>query len=134
MWGPHTIDIFANSGNTKVRRFNTRYWNPFAEFVDAFTQHWGVDNNWLVPPIYSVFRTIKHLLVCKARGTLIVPMWHSVPYWPFIFYKHLVYGNYVTEVIEFKNTNGIYKKGTNDRSMFGAEPFYSPVLAVRFNA
>jgi hypothetical protein len=46
--------------------------------------------------------------------------------WPFIFDKHLVYRNYVTEVIEFKNTNGIYKKGTNDRSIFGAEPSYSP--------
>jgi hypothetical protein len=39
MWGPHTIDRFANSGNTKVRRFNSRYWNPSSESVDAFTQH-----------------------------------------------------------------------------------------------
>jgi hypothetical protein len=45
-------------------------------------------------------------------GTLIVPRWPSAPYWLFIFDKHLVYRNYVTEVIEFKNTHGIYKKGT----------------------
>jgi hypothetical protein len=38
MWGPHTIDRFANSENTEVRRFNSRYWNPSSESVDAFTQ------------------------------------------------------------------------------------------------
>jgi hypothetical protein len=54
MWGPHTIDRFANSANTKVRRFISRYWNPSSESVDAFTQHWGFDNNWFVPPIYRV--------------------------------------------------------------------------------
>jgi hypothetical protein len=51
---------------------------------------------------------------------------------PLLYKATDVYRNYVTEVIEFKNTNGIYKKGTNDRSIFGAEPSYSPVLAVGF--
>ena len=40
--------------------------------VDAFSQVWSAENNWLVPPINLVIRAIKHLVVCKARGTLIV--------------------------------------------------------------
>ena len=125
MWGPHTIDRFANSANTKVRRFISRYCNPSSESVDAFTQHWGFDNNWLVPPIYSVLWTIKHLFFCKARGTLIVPGWTSAPYWPlFLINIWFIEIRYWSDKIQ--NTNGIYKKGTNDRSIFGAEPFYSP--------
>ena len=85
MWGPHTIDRFANSGNTNVRKFNSRYWNPSSESADALTHYWGFDNNWFVPPIYSVLRTTIHLLLCKARETLIVPRWPSAPYWLFIF-------------------------------------------------
>ena len=99
-----------------------------------FTQNWSSDNNWLVPPIFCVMRAIKHLLFCKAEGTLIVPKWISAPYWPFIFDENLVYRSYVVDVLEFKNTRGIYVQGTNQNSIFGAEPFYSPVLVVRLKA
>lgn len=37
LWGPSTIDRFANLKNTKLPRFNSKYWNPGAEAVDAFT-------------------------------------------------------------------------------------------------
>ena len=40
-WGPFTIDRFASHKNTKTKRFNTLFWNPDCEAVDAFTQDWG---------------------------------------------------------------------------------------------
>ena len=84
-WGPHTVDRFASYYNTKLPRFNSRFWNPGSEAVDAFTCDWSEDNNWLCPPIYLIPRVIQHARNCRARGTLIVPEWLSAPFWPMLF-------------------------------------------------
>ena len=39
-WGPHTVDRFACSYNAKVSRYNSRFYQPGTEAVDAFTQNW----------------------------------------------------------------------------------------------
>ena len=54
MWGPHTIDRFANSFNHQLVRFNSRFGDPGAEAVDAFTCDWANENNWWCPPLYLV--------------------------------------------------------------------------------
>ena len=36
IWGPHTVDCFANFNNRKLTRFYSRFCNPDAEGVDAF--------------------------------------------------------------------------------------------------
>ena len=46
MWGPHTIDRFADVHNRQLERFNSLYWNPWSEAVDAFTCDWSKENNW----------------------------------------------------------------------------------------
>ena len=51
LWGPHTIDRFASFYNNKITRFNSKYWNPGCETIDAFTVDWKGENNWVVPPI-----------------------------------------------------------------------------------
>ena len=28
LWGPHTVDRFANTHNAQLERFNLRFWNP----------------------------------------------------------------------------------------------------------
>ena len=134
LWGPHTVDRFASSLNTKTEKFNSLFWNPGSSGVDCFTQDWKNDINWLVPPIYLVIRCIKHLIYCRAKGTLIVPKWKSAAFWPLIFSKGLIYQSYVKDVIEFRNTTGIYVKGSNDNTIFGSEPFLTPVLAVLLDA
>ncbi|CAG2253337.1 unnamed protein product [Mytilus edulis] len=134
LWGPFTVDRFASVMNNKTKRFNSLFWNPNAEAVDAFTQNWNGENNWLVPPIYSVIRTIKHLIYCKAKGSLIVPRWVSSPFWSYIFNKNLTYKAYVKDVLEFKETNRIYSKGSSPKCIFGTEKFLSTVLAVRLDA
>ena len=45
-WGPHTVDRFASSYTTKIVRFNSRFWNPGTEAVDALTVDWGGENNY----------------------------------------------------------------------------------------
>ncbi|XP_071148392.1 uncharacterized protein [Mytilus edulis] len=81
MWGPHTVDRFASNLNKKLPRFNSKFWNPGVEAVDALTQNWNNEVNWIVPPISVVCRAIRHLILCKARGTLIVPKWPSSSFW-----------------------------------------------------
>lgn len=131
LWGPFTVDRFANKSNTKLPRYNSLFWNTNTEAIDAFTQDWAGENNWLVPPLYSVLRVMKHMLACKAEGTLIVPRWSSSPFWPMIFRQKLVYQDYITDVIEFGNPEGIFIQGSNTNSLFGSDRFMSPVLAVR---
>lgn len=134
LWGPYSIDRFASSLNKKLPRFNSLFWDVNSEAVDTFTQNWYGENNWLVPPIFSVVRAIKHLVVCKTKGTLIVPKWVSASFWPMIFSRGMIYHFYVKDVIEFKNTVGIYTKGSNRNTIFGTEPFITPVIAVLLDA
>jgi hypothetical protein len=68
LWGKHTIDRFASSMNCKTDRFNSLFWNPGSDAVDAFTENWFGKYNWLVPLIYLVVRAIKHLVFLQRRG------------------------------------------------------------------
>ncbi|KAK2564505.1 hypothetical protein P5673_011948 [Acropora cervicornis] len=36
VWGPHTVDRFANFLNSWLPRFNSRYWNLDTEDIDCF--------------------------------------------------------------------------------------------------
>ena len=73
IWGPHTVDTFTCCYNTKLPRFNSRFFQPGSESVDAFCQNWTFTKTWLCPPICLIVRVSKHLALCQARGTLIVP-------------------------------------------------------------
>jgi hypothetical protein len=84
LWGPHTVDRFASPSNYKVRKFNSRFWCRGSYGVDAFCQDWSGENNYLCPPVSFIVYTLKRLLKCRGRGTLIVPKWPSAYFWPFI--------------------------------------------------
>ena len=56
IWGPHTVDRFADCHNCQLPRFNSRCWNPGAEAVDTFTTNWNGENNWWCPPVSLVSR------------------------------------------------------------------------------
>ncbi|CAC5391543.1 unnamed protein product [Mytilus coruscus] len=45
MWGPHTVDRFASNLNKQLPIFNSKFWNPGVEAVDAFTQNWKNEVN-----------------------------------------------------------------------------------------
>ena len=36
VWGPFTIDHFASAEDNKLERFNSLFWNPGTERVNAF--------------------------------------------------------------------------------------------------
>ena len=45
IYGPHSVDRFANHENRKMKRFNSVVWNPECEQVDAFSVSWAGENN-----------------------------------------------------------------------------------------
>ena len=59
LWGPYTVDRLACCYNAKLPRFNSRFFQPGSEAVDAFCQDWRFTNNWLYPPIY-VFGAVSN--------------------------------------------------------------------------
>ena len=79
LWGPFTLDRFADDKNAKLKKFNSKFWCPDdTSQVDAFTIGWENDNNYLVPKV------IKHLQSAKGQGTLVVLFWPSASFWFFL--------------------------------------------------
>ena len=76
-WGPHFVDRFACSYNTKLARCNSGFHQPGTEAVDAFTPDWKHENNWLLPRVSLIVRVINHLKLCKAEGSIVFPVWKS---------------------------------------------------------
>lgn len=52
--------------------------------VEAFTQDWSRDNNWLCPPVSLTVCAVRHLIACKGLGSLIIPEWPSSYFWTFV--------------------------------------------------
>ena len=135
-WGPHTVDRFASFYNAQLGRFNSRFWQPNTEAVDAFTQDWSVDNNWLCPPVALVVRTVKHLISCKGAGTLIIPEWPSSFFWPFVNPTTGTVKKFVKDWYVLPTTNPVFVAGRGHnlnpsyKSAFAAYPTFR-VLALR---
>ena len=85
LWGPFSIDRFANHYDTKLERFNSKFYVPNTEAVDAFLQNWSGVNNLFVLPVKDILRLLKRLEQTKnIIGTLIIPHWTSKAYWAVI--------------------------------------------------
>lgn len=129
-WGKPSIDRFACYYNTKLPRFNSKFFDESAEAIDAFSQFWGDDFNWLVPPIYLVPRVIDYLHMCKGSGILIVPLWKSATFWPFV--ADLLSGKQFGLQDQWQLGN-IFKQTKNKNSLFGSENWKSSSLAILLN-
>ena len=110
-WGPHTIDRFASSHNAQLGRFNSRFYDIGTEAIDVFTSNWLDDNNWLCPPVHLVCRVLHHARACGCSGTLIVPLWKSVPFWPILCPDGLIFAPFVQGVMELPNAGNLIIPG-----------------------
>jgi hypothetical protein len=84
LWGTHTIDRFADHQNSKCKRFNSRWWVPGTETVDAFTVEWKGENNWCVPPLELVPQTLKHAWETGGNASIVIPVWRTSWWWPWV--------------------------------------------------
>ena len=128
LWGPHTIDRFANQLNSQLSRFNSRWWCPNTEAVDAFTCDWGSDINWACPPPFLVPRCIRHAAKTCALGTLILPCWPSAPYWPLLYPDGQSTAGFVTDLKVFQASLHPVVPGGSGSSLPACD-----MLAIQFN-
>ena len=43
------------------------------------SQNWGYDNNnWLCPPVCLIVRVVRHMKLCRAQRTLVLPLWSQL--------------------------------------------------------
>ena len=61
IWGKHTVDRFSTHYNNHCRHFNSKWWVPGPEGINAFNQSWKNDNNWLVPPPNCIIECINKI-------------------------------------------------------------------------
>ena len=131
-WGHHTVDRFASYYNTQLPRFNSRFWNPGSEGVDAFTCDWRDENNWMCPPICLIPRTIRHASKCSASATLLVPQWPSAPFWPMLFPNGIDPANFVSDYVVIHKSEVVVHPGRLGSSLFKGAP-NTNFLALRLN-
>jgi hypothetical protein len=79
-FGPHSIDRFASDRSHQLPRYNTKYFSPKAEGLDAFSLNWAGDNNYLFPPPSLVGQAMYHASVCGADITIVYMQRFSRPY------------------------------------------------------
>ena len=115
-WGSYTVDRFATHYNTQCVRFNSPSWCPGTEAVDTFSQYWGREINWLVPPPSLISRVLNKMKRDQAYGTLILLEWKSVSFWPIIhshiglahFIKDLCYSSEGKNIVKSTGKNGVF--------------------------
>ena len=108
--------------NRQTERFNSRFWNPESEAVDAFTCNWGSEINWLCPPVHLINRVVQHAKKTNAQGTLIVPGWQSAPFWPVIFPDGYTPAKFVQKVQELPQREGLFIPQRSGAVLFKGVP------------
>lgn len=128
-FGPHIVDRFADVHNKQLDRFNSRFWSPGTEAVDSFTCNWEGENNWLCPPGYLIPRVILHAKKTNAYGTLIVPCWHSAPFWLILYPNGVTPAKFIQEVMELPQQEGLFLPQRSGAVLFKGVP-NTKVLAL----
>lgn len=134
MWGPFTCDLFANNHNHQVKKFYSKFVDSFTAGVDAFSFDWSQDNNWIVPPVRLISKTISHLMACKGKGVLVAPKWISSPFWSSIVDNNGCFKSFVKDYVEYKNPSRIFVRGSQRNSIFHEEKVSFSVVVLRIEA
>ena len=130
IWGKHTVDRFSSAYNKQCDSFNSRWWVPGTDGVDAFCQDWATDINWLVPPPRLVVQCIRKLEADRAKGSLIVPKWPSAAFWPCIVNADGSYKSFITDY-KILPRKGTVCPGKGNNGVFGKDPLPFNMLALR---
>ena len=81
LWGPHTIDRFASIATTQLPRYNSRFYDPMTQGVDALSQQdWAEHNNFVNPPFRLLPKVLAKVIQQKAYATVVAPLWPSQPW------------------------------------------------------
>jgi hypothetical protein len=101
--------------------------------IDGFTFDWSVDNNWLVPPVYLIAHTIKHI---RLYVKLVVPAsGNRLYFFPMLVCpKNSDFISIVKDYKEYKTPSIFFVRGSADNSVFSENKFISNVLVFHLDA
>ena len=68
LWGPLTIDLFADRMNTQLRNYVSCFLDPFAQATDAFQIPWSNLKGYCFPPFSLICRCLAKIR--KDQGTM----------------------------------------------------------------
>ena len=81
VWGRHTMDRFASMANHQTPQYNSRFWHPWSQGVDAFVQqNWKEHNNFVNCPFNLLPKVLNKIWQSKAIATVIAPWWPGRPW------------------------------------------------------
>lgn len=81
-FGPFSVDRFASQSSALLPRYNSRFHDPQAEAVDAFSVNWANELNFLHPPAGLIPRVLQKLRHDRAEAVLVAPLWTSAVWFP----------------------------------------------------
>ena len=124
-WGTMNVDRFASYKNSKCSRFNSKYLFPSTEAINAFSQDWSNEANWLVPP-----KCLTHFALSTSgtAGILMLPCWLSATFWPLLLEKQNRVINVIQDVVYLPST--VLEQGDYEGSFIGSKNFDSQVMAL----
>ena len=100
------------------------------QYVNAFSQDWSNEANWLVPPIYLLPKCLTHLALSTSgtTGILMLPCWPSATFWPLLFEKQNRFISIIQDVLYLPST--VLEQGDYEGSFIGSKNFDSQVMAL----
>ncbi|KAJ8911445.1 hypothetical protein NQ315_008331 [Exocentrus adspersus] len=81
-FGEPQIDCFASRANKKCNLYISWNRDPDSVTIDAFTVAWNNYFFYAFPPFSLILRVLKKIILEKAEGILVVPLWSAQPWYP----------------------------------------------------
>lgn len=82
VFGEIDIDLFASRLNAKADLYVSRYPEPEAYAIDAFTLDWSSKHLYIFPPFSLLPRILQKLMSDQGTAVLIAPIWTTQSFWP----------------------------------------------------
>jgi hypothetical protein len=127
-----TFDAFAATENALCKQFYSRFWCKDSSGVGALYFDWSEEFVWLVPPICLVAQALKHAQYCKSAGVVVIPVWRSAAFWPFVHdgssWKYEIF-----KILEYRRPTGFFRAGPDSNDVFTENSFNGDVLVLGFN-
>lgn len=93
-FGQPQVDLFASRINKKCLKYVSWHKDPDAFAINAFTLDWSVFFFYAFPPISVILKTLRKIILNKATGIVVVPLWETQPWFP--VYLRLLVSNTIT--------------------------------------
>ena len=113
--------------------FYSRYWNTKSIGIDAFSVDWSGINGWFVPPVCLLLRVLLYMKQCSAHGTVVIPLWRSASFWPFLCPDGVGFIENVVDFVYLPTNKAYYTPGRGKKSVFGNIDLPFKMLALRMD-